>query len=111
MRIQLVGFIIGLGGVGLPHQVCRSSYVFFSLGLDLLDLLADRVQIFGFFVVAFITMASVAAAPPEQFLAGVDGGKLNVAAGEHHVGRVATLAAGFGIFFGIQRPEPVLVVA
>src|SRR5579862_3568161 len=111
MRIQLVGFVIGLGGIGLLHQLSRILYVLFFLSFNLLDLLADGVQILGLFVVSLITVAAIAAAPPEQVLPRIDGGKLRIAAGQNHVGSVTSLATGFGIFLGIERPEPVLIIA
>ena len=111
LRVQLVGFVVRLGGVGLLHQVRGLLYVFFLLGFNLLDLLADRVQIFGLLVVALVAMAAHAAALTEQILAVVDGLELHVAAGQHHVGGVAGLAARLRIFFGIQRPQPMLVIS
>ncbi len=70
-----------------------------------------RVQIFRFFVVALIAMAAHAAALAKEIFAVVDGLPLHVAAHQHHVGGVAGLASGLRVFFGKQRPQPVLVIA
>ena len=56
-------------------------------------------------------MAAHAAALAEKVFAAVDGFKLHVAAGQHHVGGMAILASGLRVFFGEQRPKPVLVIA
>ena len=56
-------------------------------------------------------MAAHASSLAEEVFAVVDGLPLHVAAGQHHVGRVAILATRLRIFLGIQRPEPVLVVS
>ena len=37
--------------------------------------------------------------------------RANFAAGQVHIGGVASLATGFGILFRKQRPQPVLVIA
>ncbi len=55
-------------------------------------------------------MAAHASALAEQIFAVVDRMQLHVAAGQHHVGRMAGLAARLRILFGIQRPQPVLVI-
>ena len=111
LGIKLVGFVVRFGGIGLLHQVSRLLEIVFLLRFDLLDLLADGVQIFWLFVVSLISMAAVAATLAEKVLAGVDSFKLHVAAGQDHVRRMAALASCLGIFFRIHRPEPVLVIA
>ena len=111
LAVQAVGFFVRLGGVGLLHQVGGLLHVVFLLRFNLLDLLADRVQVFGLLVVSLVAMAAHAALLPEQIFAVVDGLPLHIAAGQHHVGRVAILATRLRIFLGKQRPQPVLVVA
>src|SRR5215469_13891122 len=55
-------------------------------------------------------MAAHAAALAEEVLALADG-PADVAADQDHVGGVTGLASGFRVFFGEERPQPVLVVA
>ena len=98
--VQLVRFFVRLGGVGLLHQVGRLLDVLFLLRLNLLDLLADRLQIFRFLVVALVAMAAHAAALTEQIFAVVDGLQPHIAADQHHVGGVAGLAARFEFSLG-----------
>src|ERR1700733_3896228 len=47
----------------------------------------------------------------KEVFATVDGLPLYVAANQDHVGGMAVLATGLRIFFGKQRPQPVLVVS
>ena len=93
------------------HQVGGLFHVVNLLTLNLLDLLPNRIQVFWLLVVALVAMAAHATFLTEQVLAIVDGLPLHIAAGEHHVGRVAGLAAGLRVLLGKKRPQPVFVVA
>ena len=108
--IQPIGFLVGLGSVGLLHQLSRLLGILCFLGFELLDLLADRVQVFGFLVVALVTMAADAPSLPEEIFAFADVPS-HIAADQNHICRVANLAAGFSILFGEERPQPVLVIS
>ncbi len=70
--------------------------VVFFLLLDELDLLRDGEQVFRFFVVAFVTMAAYAAALTVQILAFGES-PAHIVGHQHHIRRVAGLAAGFYI--------------
>src|SRR6202011_4620134 len=102
-------FVICLGGVGLLHQVVGLLEVVFFLLLNELDLLGDGEQVFGLFVVAFVAMATDAAALAEKILA-FRYSPADIVGNQNHVGGMAGLAAGFQISAWEQRPEPVLVV-
>src|SRR6267143_2675374 len=108
--VHLVGLFVGRGRVGLLHQVGGLFDVLFLLCFDLLDLLADGVQIFRFFVVSLIAVAAHASLLPGVVFAIVEGLELHVIACQYHVGSVTVLAAGLGIFLGKQRPQPVFIV-
>ena len=63
--VQVVGFVVALGGVSLFHQVAGLLQIFRFLLVELFYLLRDGKQVFRFFVVTFIAMAAHAAALPE----------------------------------------------
>ena len=108
--IQPIGFVIALGGIGLLHHVSGLLGIVEPLRFERLDLLVERLQLFGFFIVAFIAMAAHAAALAEEVFALADG-PAHLAADQHHVGGMAGLASGFEILLRVERPEPMLVIA
>src|SRR5580704_2334007 len=55
-------------------------------------------------------MTAHAAFLPEQVLAFADR-PTHIAADQHHVRRMASLAARFRVFLGKQRPQPMFVIA
>ena len=109
--VHVVRFFVGRGRVGLLHEVGGLFDVLFLLCFDLLDLLADGVQIFRFFVVSLIAVAAHASLLPEEVFAIVEGLELHVIARQDHVGSVTVLAAALGIFLRKKRPQPVFIVA
>ena len=108
--VQAIGFIVGLGLVGLLHQVASLLEIVFLLLIELLDLLCNGEQVLGFLVVALVTMAPGAAALAEQILAFGER-PAHVVADENHVRGVANLTARLVVSRGEKRPEPVFVVA
>ena len=92
LAIEPVGFFVGLRRIRLLHQIRSLFEIVSLLRFDLLDLLADRVQIFWLFVIALVAMATHAASLAEEVFAVVDGLPLHVAAGQHHVCGMAILA-------------------
>src|ERR1700756_994325 len=108
--VEAIGFRIGLGGVGLLPEIVGLLEVVFLFLFDELDLLGDRKQVFGFLVIAFVTMAAHAAALTEKILA-LGNSPADIVAHQHHIRGVTGLAAGFHIFPGKQWPKPVFVIA
>ncbi len=108
--IQMCGFFVRFCGIGLLHQVSCLLDVLGLLPLQLLDLLVDRVQLLGFFVVPFIAMATDAAPLAKQVLARADG-RAHVVAHQHHVRGVAGLTPSLRVFVWEERPQPMLIVS
>ena len=71
--IQAIGFVIALRGVGLLHQISRLLGVIQLFSFQALGLLIERLQLFRFFVVAFVAMAAHATALAEEVFALADG--------------------------------------
>ncbi len=94
--IEAIGVFVGLGGVGLLHEVVGLLEVIFLFLLDELDLLGDGEEVFGFFVVAFVAMAAHAAALTEEILA-LRESPANIIGHQHHIRGVTVLATGFHI--------------
>ena len=109
--IQPVGFFVALCGVGLLHQIRSLLGIVFLVGFELLELLADRVQVLGFFVIAVVAMTTVTAFLAEQIFAFVDDLELSFIGGQHHVSRVTGLASCFDVLLRKERPQPVLVIS
>src|SRR5207244_13535725 len=76
-----------------------------------IELLADRVQDFGFFVIAVVAMTTVTAFLAEQIFAFVDDLELSFIGGQNHVGRVTGLASCYDVLLRKERPQPVLVIS
>ena len=108
--VQPVGLVVALGRVGLLHQIVRLLEIVFLLLLDLLDLLCDGEQVFGFLVIAFVTVTAYAAPLAEKILA-VAERPTHVVADQHHVRGMAGLATSLHISLGEEGPEPMLVGA
>ena len=106
----MIRFLVGLGLVGLGHEVTGLLQIVFLALIEQLDFLADGEKVLGFLVVAFVAMAPDAAALAEQVLALADH-PADVIRYENHVGRVANLAASFVVLRGEDRPDPVFVIA
>src|SRR5207245_10420031 len=81
------------------------------LGFVLLEMLADRVQVVGFFGIAVVAMTTVTAFLAEQIFAFVDDLELSFIGGQHHVSRVTCLAPCLDVLLRKQRPQPVLVIS
>ena len=106
----MIRFLVGLGLVGLGHEVTGLLQIVFLALIEQLDFLADGEKVLRFLVVAFVAMAPDAAALAEQVLALADH-PADVIRYENHVGRVANLAASFVVLRGEDRPDPVFVIA
>src|SRR5262249_46466218 len=108
--VQAVGFFVAGSGIGLLHHVSRLLQIVGFLSFELLDLLADVIQVLWLAIVAFIAMAADASTLAIKIFAFADR-PADVSADQNHVSGVASLASGFDILFGKQWPEPVFVVA
>ena len=111
LDVQTVRYLVRLGRIGLLHQVGSLLQIVFLLRLNLLDLLADRVQILGLFVISLVAMAAHATSLAEEVFAVVDGCHCTSPL-------TSTMSAAWQfwqpaccVFFGKQRPQPVLVVS
>src|SRR5207249_10429599 len=92
------------------HQVAGLLEVIFLLLIELLDLLGDGEQIFGFLVVAFETVTAHAAALAEKILAFADH-PADVVGNDDHIGGMANLTACFEVSTRKYRPELVFIIA
>ena len=101
--IQAICLFVGLGGIGLLLEVGRLFGVVSLFLLQLLDLLVESLQFFGFLVVALVAMTSHATALTEEVFAMADG-PAHLAGNQHHVGRMTGLAASLRVLLGKQRP-------
>ena len=108
--IQPVGFFVALRCISLLHHVSSLLCVVFLVGLHLLELLANGIQILRLLVVPLIAMTPVAATLAEEKPAIINVAS-NISDGGNHVGCVTGLASRFDILLGKQRPEPMLVVS
>ena len=106
--VHAVGFVVGLGLVGLLHQLACLLEIVFLLLFELLDLLADGEQVFRFLVVALVAMATHTATLAEKIFAFAERPP-DIVADEYHVRRVARLAARFHVSTGEERPEPMFI--
>ncbi len=107
--VQTVRFLIRLCRIGLLHQERGLLQVIFLLRLHLLDLLRDGVDIFRFLVVAFVSMAARASALPEKVLP-LGQRPAHIAAHQHHVSGVASLASCLDIRLRKHRPQPMFII-
>ena len=94
--VEAVGVFVGLCGVGLLHEVVGLLEVIFLFLIDELDLLGDGEEVFGFFVVAFVAMATHAAALTKEILA-LGERPAHIIGHQHHIRGVTILAASFHI--------------
>ncbi len=108
--VQAIGFVVALGFVSLFHQVAGLLEIVAFLLIELLDLLGDGEEVFWFLVIAFVAVATHAAALAEKILAFGER-PADVVADDDHIRGVANLAAGFVISRREKRPEPVFVIA
>ena len=108
--VQVVGFLVCSGFVGLRHEVVGLLQMVFLLLFEKLDFLSDGEKVFGLFVVAFVAVAADAPALAEKILAFTDH-PADVVVHQNHVRGVANLATGFVISGSEDRPQPMFVSA
>ena len=94
--VEAIGVFVGLGGVGLLHEVVGLLEVVFLFLINELDLLGDGEEIFRLFVVAFVAMAAHAAPLTEQIFA-LGEGPADIIVHQHHIRGMTGLAARFHI--------------
>src|SRR5581483_3460593 len=100
-------FLVVAGLVAFGDVEARLAQPFGLLLFQRANLLLIPAQLVGVAIESFVAMAAHAAAQTEDFASGVECvGHLG-----YDFARVALLASGFGVLFGVHRPEPVLVIA